>query len=133
MAHHSRLVYITIDVNDMAEGLRFWSAALAAKREAIGDASAAIFQRLTLPDSNLRILLQLVPEKKAAKTRMHLDIETDDVPAEVMRLVALGAKVQRPVVERGFSFSVLEDPFGNEFCVLQTEYPGLLKKTKPWD
>ena len=130
--HKSRLCYITIDVNDMTEALRFWTAALGAKRETIGDASAAIYQRITLPDQPLRILLQLVPEKKTAKTRMHLDIETDNVPAEVARLVKLGAKVQRPVDERGFQFSVMEDPFGNEFCVLQTEYPELLKEAPTW-
>jgi predicted enzyme related to lactoylglutathione lyase len=130
--HKSRLCYITIDVNDLKKGVEFWSRALGAKLEPIGDASKAIFQRIEIPNHNLHVLLQLVPEKKQSKTRMHIDIETDNVPAEVKRLEKLGAKVVRPVEERGFQFSVMEDPFGNEFCVLQVEYPDQLKAGNTW-
>jgi predicted enzyme related to lactoylglutathione lyase len=132
LAHQSRICYITIDVNNMEAATRFWLAALGAEVESISEASAPIFQRLKVPQQDIRILLQLVPEAKAAKTRMHLDIESDDVPAEVERLQGLGAKIVRPVEERGFAFSVLEDPFGNEFCVLQAEYPDLLKGAPTW-
>lgn len=130
--HRSRLCYITIDVNDLPRAIEFWGKALGADLEQINPNSAAIFQRLEIPGRQIHILLQLVPEKKTVKTRMHLDIESDDVTAEVERLTKLGAKVIRPVEERGFKFSVLEDPFGNEFCVLQPEYPELLANQQPW-
>lgn len=50
---------------------------------------------------------------------MHLDIETDDVEAEVERLTALGAVLWDHQMERGHDFQVMRDPRGTEFCVLQ--------------
>ncbi len=64
---------------------------------------------------------------------MHLDLETDDVEAEVKRLEALGAKRWDHQQERGFNFWVMRDPSDNEFCVLQTEFPELLARCEPWD
>lgn len=63
---------------------------------------------------------------------MHLDLETDNIEAEVERLEALGAKRWDHQVERGFDFWVLRDPWGNEFCVLPPEFPELLARRKPW-
>jgi hypothetical protein len=57
---------------------------------------------------------------------MHLDLETDDVEAEVRRLEALGATHYDHQQERGFDFWVMRDPWGNEFCVLQPNFPELL-------
>ena len=47
--------------------------------------------------------------------RVHLDIETDDVAAEVARVVSLGARV---LEERPEGYTVLEDPAGLVFCVV---------------
>jgi len=63
---------------------------------------------------------------------MHLDLETDDVEAEVRRLEALGAERWDHQTERGFDFWVMRDPWGNEFCVLQVEFPELLAQRTPW-
>lgn len=128
--HKSRICYITIDINSFEIGVSFWSQALGAELEGFSTTgnSDIVYRRLRVPDSDIRILLQLVPEKKTAKTRIHIDIETDDTDAEAERLVKLGAKKQRLMDERGFRFWVMEDPFGNEFCVLQPEYPELLNK-----
>jgi predicted enzyme related to lactoylglutathione lyase len=49
--------------------------------------------------------------------RVHLDIETDDVPAEVARVLALGAKV---LEERG-TYTILQDPAGMVFCVVPVQ------------
>jgi len=62
-----------------------------------------------------------VPEGKAAKNRLHLDLRSDGTTqaAEVERLVTLGASridVGQPTEA---SWVVLADPEGNEFCVLQ--------------
>jgi hypothetical protein len=55
-----------------------------------------------------------------------------DVEAEVQRLEALGATRWDHQQERGYDFWVLRDPFGNEFCVLQPEFPELLTRRRPW-
>ena len=54
----------------------------------------------------------------ADRARFHLDLETDDVPAEVTRLVSLGATV---VEERPEGFTVLEDPAGLVLCVISVQ------------
>jgi hypothetical protein len=75
-----------------------------------------------------RIFFQRVPEPKAAKNRLHLDLRLGGGPqtplaerkalinAAVERLVSLGATVVGPVEERGSYCVVLRDPEGNEFC-----------------
>ena len=64
---------------------------------------------------------------------MLLDLETDDLETEVDRLEALGAKRWDHQQERGFEFWVLHDPWSNEFCVFQTEFPELLARQEPWN
>ena len=64
---------------------------------------------------------------------MHLDLETDDVEAEVARLEGLGATRWDHQAERGWDFWVLHDPWGNEFCVLPPMFPELLARREPWD
>jgi predicted enzyme related to lactoylglutathione lyase len=66
------------------------------------------------------LLLQQVPEPKAGKNRMHLDVQSLDVAADVERLCALGAIVVSPAHDdQGFLTAVLADPQGNEFCVIR--------------
>lgn len=75
-----------------------------------------------------RIFLQKVPEPKTAKNRVHLDVNVGAgapdpqarvarVRAEVERVTALGATVQRELDEMGEFWVVLQDPEGNEFCL----------------
>jgi predicted enzyme related to lactoylglutathione lyase len=66
-----------------------------------------------------KFLLQRVGEAKLTKNRMHLDIETPDVDAEVERLEGIGAcrLVQHARAEHGSRCVVMADPEGNEFCV----------------
>lgn len=66
-----------------------------------------------------KLLLQQVPEPKATKNRMHLDIETPDIEIEATRLEALGAqRVQDELLhEHGTTWILMTDPEGNEFCV----------------
>jgi predicted enzyme related to lactoylglutathione lyase len=67
------------------------------------------------------VLLQRVPDEKRGKNRVHLDLRTADLAAEVSRIVGLGASLltNEPVAEDGWRWHVLADPDGNEFCVLQ--------------
>ncbi|MFI6156132.1 VOC family protein [Kitasatospora sp. NPDC051170] len=66
-----------------------------------------------------RLLFQAVPEPKAGKNRLHLDLHPApaDRPATLARLLAAGATVQREVAEPGGSWTVMQDPEGNEFCL----------------
>ena len=66
-----------------------------------------------------KLLLQRVPEGKAVKNRMHLDIEVGDIEAEAARLEGLGARrvASAQMHEHGTSWVLMTDPEGNEFCV----------------
>ena len=125
---------IDADVPDLDTGVSFWAAALGAAEEPLPESSSRIYRHLRLPDSNIRVLLQKTDDEKLSpKERMHLDVETDDVEAEVKRLETLGATRWDHQQERGFDFWVMRDPWDNEFCVLQTEFPELLAQRNPWD
>jgi hypothetical protein len=130
--HRSRVAHFVIDVGDLEGGTAFWSAALGATEEPLNPESSKFYRRLLLVDAPVRVLLQLTADPKAQKERMHLDLETDDVEAEVRRLEALGATRWSHQRERGHDFWVMQDPWGNEFCVLQTEFPDLLAQRSPW-
>lgn len=86
--HRSRVCQFVIDCDDLDRGVRFWSAALGATEEPVSEQSRSVYRRLRLPDSAIRILLQRTHDQKTSKERMHLDLEADDVEAEVARLTA---------------------------------------------
>jgi predicted enzyme related to lactoylglutathione lyase len=130
--HRSRINQFVIDVSDLDQGVSFWSAALDAMEEELPETSRHVYRCLHLPDSEIRILLQKTTDRKTSKERMHLDLETDNVEAEVGRLEKLGAARWDHQQERSYDFWVLRDPWGNEFCVLQEQYPELLAKRRPW-
>src|SRR5262249_35032662 len=131
--HRSRVCHFVIDVDDLDEAVKFWTAALGATDEQVTPGSRDVYRKLKLPDSAIRILLQRTDDPKVSKERMHLDLETDDVQAEVKRLEALGATRWSHQTERGFDFWVMRDPWDNEFCVLQVEFPELLAQVTPWN
>jgi hypothetical protein len=66
-----------------------------------------------------RLFFQRVPEPKTAKNRVHLDLQVGEeaAPAEVARLVGLGARVLGATSDRGPLTTTLADPEGNEFCI----------------
>ena len=57
------------------------------------------------------------PDEKTAKNRMHLDGTAPSVGAEVARLVDLGATRVADMEEYGYTWTVMADPEGNEFCI----------------
>ncbi len=65
------------------------------------------------------LVLQRVPDPKAGKNRMHLDLRVPTLEPELARLTILGAEVltPEPIEEDGFHWVVMADPEGNEFCV----------------
>jgi Glyoxalase-like domain len=69
-----------------------------------------------------RVLFQLVPEAKAVKNRLHLDVRigASDVESTVAGLIARGAKVLHSGQQGPHTWVTLADPEGNEFCVSQS-------------
>jgi Glyoxalase-like domain len=65
------------------------------------------------PAGSPRLWFQLVAERKIVKNRVHLDLSTADLVAELTRLVSLGATE----LHRGESWVTMSDPEGNEFCI----------------
>jgi catechol 2,3-dioxygenase-like lactoylglutathione lyase family enzyme len=126
--HRTRLGSLVIDCHDLQAGLAFWKGALGVE-EVRGDPDTEVYVSLGHVVGGLRLLLQRVPEHKVAKSRLHLDIETDDVRAEVARLVSLGASVLESEDEGD---AILADPNGNEFCVISPETPGFPEGTLEW-
>ena len=124
MSHtpHSYLrgdLVIVIDVASLDRAAEFWSAVLGYVRE--GDGGDRYLSLLPANGAGAEILLQRVPDVKRGKNRVHLDLRTRDLDAEVDRLTGLGARVlsPEPVTESGWRWHVLADPDGNEFCALQ--------------
>jgi predicted enzyme related to lactoylglutathione lyase len=123
MTARTRLCHFVIGVSDLDRGAAFWTEALDAVDEPLPAISSLVYRHLRLPDTEIAVLLQKTDDKKVSKERMHLDLEADDVEAEVKRLEALGATRWDHQQERGFDFWVMRDPWGNEFCVLHPESP----------
>jgi len=69
------------------------------------------------------ILFVKVPEEKSVKNRLHLDLRPDDQAAEVARAEALGAKRADVGQDESSSWIVMNDPAGNEFCILRAFTP----------
>src|SRR4051812_36578460 len=66
-----------------------------------------------------------VSEPKRAKNRLHIDLVDPD-PSAVDGLVRAGATVvgEHRLRSGGHSWTVLQDPEGNEFCVAQAPFTG---------
>ena len=124
MTHHrSRVLQFVIDVDDLDRGVAFWSAALDATEEPLSERSRPIYRLLRLPDAEIRVLLQRTDDEKLSKERMHLDLETDDIEAEVQRLEALGATRSDHQQARGVDFWVMRDPWGQRVLRAPPELP----------
>jgi catechol 2,3-dioxygenase-like lactoylglutathione lyase family enzyme len=65
-----------------------------------------------------RLVFTRVPDAKAGKNRLHLELCPEDQDAEVERLLDMGARHVALGQRKGAARVVLADPEGNEFCVL---------------
>jgi predicted enzyme related to lactoylglutathione lyase len=106
---------VTIDCLEPRKLAEFWTKALDTEIDQDYD---GFFITLTPKgEDGPYVGLQRVPEERVGKNRAHLDFHTDDRPAEVARLVNLGAKEIGEHSVPGLTWTVLQDPEGNEFCV----------------
>ncbi len=109
--HRSRLAGFIIDckVERKEDAARFWSGALGMKTGATDE----LYVDLDASARDLHVEVQRVTHE----SRVHLDIESEDVDAEVVRLVALGARE----VDRAHTWVVMEAPTGQRFCVVRAK------------
>ncbi|PZT74448.1 MULTISPECIES: VOC family protein [unclassified Streptomyces] len=111
-----RFHQIAVDAHDLSAQARFWCAALD-WRVLYEDEDEIVIGA----DENTRpgICFLPVPEDKAVKNRLHIDLAPDDQAAEVERLTALGARRAEVGQAADVTWVVMTDPEGNEFCVLR--------------
>ena len=110
---------VVLDCFDLDRAAAFWCGVLGYRAE---PSSPGRYQQLLPADGNgVELLLQRVAESKVTKNRMHLDLRVPDLESETARVLALGARrvTTDPIEEYGWTWHVLADPDGNEFCVLQ--------------
>ena len=114
---------VTFDCEDAATLAAFWAAALDWGVAPGATEEIAMVGGPNRPAGAPSLLFLRVPEAKQAKNRNHLDLHTEDLDAEVSRLVGLGASVAHEKFEWGVHWKTLADPEGNEFCVVEDQPP----------
>ncbi|MBR7833148.1 VOC family protein [Actinospica durhamensis] len=116
---------IVLDCTDLRRSAAFWTAALGYVADPLADDDAYL-ALLPATGEGIEVLLQKVPEAKTGKNRVHLDLRTTDLERELARLIEAGARhtTGLPVEEDGWTWYVLQDPDGNEFCVLRPGQDG---------
>jgi hypothetical protein len=124
--HKSKLAGFIIDcqTHDLAGAADFWGGALGMELRKLPSDEADKYVRLADPLDRLHIEVQTVTHP----SRVHLDIETDDIDAEVRRLEALGATR----VAQVSTWWVMEAPTGHRFCVVQGKSPNFAREAKQW-
>ncbi len=124
--HRSQFAGIIIDCegDDLEGAGRFWSAALGLRIRATQAADDVGYVVLDTRPEDPHVEVQKVRHP----SRVHLDIETDDVEAEVRRLEALGARRVRAVR----SFWVMEAPTGQRFCVVRAQRANFARDANTW-
>jgi hypothetical protein len=125
--HKSRLAGLVIDCQggNLDRDAAFWAAALGCEALPPDDPADDNYRELVTPADQPKMLVQQVEHP----SRVHLDIETDDIDAEVQRLEQLGAK-RVAHVKRWW---VMEAPSGQRFCVVRPQRADFADKAKAWD
>src|SRR5262249_29543237 len=126
-SHSSRLCAVLIDCKtaDVDEAAHFWAAVLGRPVDLDHPMSRDNYRMLATPTDEPIVEIQRVEHE----SRVHIDIETDDIPAEVRRLERLGA----PVLDRPERWVVMQAPTGQRFCVVRVQRPGFPKNANRWD
>lgn len=124
--HKSRLAGFIIDceTQDLEAAADFWSQALGCPRLP-QDPDDAQYVELDPGVERLHIEVQRVTHA----SRVHLDIETDDIDKEVRRLEGLGAKR----IEQVRTWWVMEAPTGQRFCVIRSQKPDFDRTANRWE
>jgi predicted enzyme related to lactoylglutathione lyase len=126
MAHRSRLAGFIIDcqTDDLGAAAQFWSAALGLTIADPDSGGTGQYAEFGDAPGGLHIEVQKVEHP----SRVHLDIEADDIDAEAARLEALGAK-RIGFVRRWW---VMEAPTGQRFCVVRMKHENKREAPNDW-
>ncbi len=112
---------VVIDCVDHEAVVPFWAAALGWERRDVNEQYVVLLPAADEREADgprpLPLLFQKVPEAKAGKNRVHLDYRSEDRVAEIARLVTIGAREGATRSLGSLTWTVMEDPEGNEFCV----------------
>jgi predicted enzyme related to lactoylglutathione lyase len=122
--HRSRLAGFIIDckTDSLEQAAGFWSAALGYPLKPAAEENSANYRQL-LTDA-LHVEVQQVTHD----SRVHLDIETDDIEAEVKRLESLGATR----IEQIHTWWVMQAPTGQRFCVVRPQRADFAQNANAW-
>jgi len=126
--HKSQLAGFIIDckTDDLDAAADFWAAALGFKRDAADTPAHTNYVHFEKDDpKGLHIEVQQVSHE----SRVHIDIESDDVEAEVARLEKLGAKRLKKIE----TWVVMEAPTGQRFCVVRAKRANFAKEASVWE
>jgi len=112
---------VCVDSTDPSAAATFWEKALGWRRTHDSADEVALEPPSGSPEEGVSpdILFLRVPEPKAVKNRLHIDLRPDEQAAEVTRLEELGATRTSVGQGEGVTWVVMTDPDGNEFCVLR--------------
>jgi predicted enzyme related to lactoylglutathione lyase len=124
--HKSKLSGFIIDCKsaDLEEAADFWSKALGAPCKQVANIAVSPYVELAMQSGEPYVEVQVVEHD----SRVHLDIETDDISAEVRRLESLGAKKIAEIK----SWIVMEAPTGQRFCVVTVVSANFDKIARAW-
>lgn len=125
--HKSRLGALVVDCQseNLFEYAEFWGAALGSEPESQEGQINQRYVRLNVAPSEAQVILQKVDHP----SRVHFDIETDNIEAEVTRLLSLGAEI----VERMEKWVIMEAPSKHRFCVISPVRPDFEEKANVWE
>jgi predicted enzyme related to lactoylglutathione lyase len=114
-----RISGIILDVSDGPRAAAFWAGVF--ETEVAFEFDEFIFFDV----DELHLVLQVVPDPKVAKNRVHFDLASDDPDAFIDRVVGLGGAIVSTVDKPEYALTVLADLDGNEFCVSRQPSTGL--------
>ena len=125
--HRSRINGILIDCNtdDIDAAAHFWAEALGRPVDPDHPGTRGNYRMLATPEGEISVQIQRVEHD----SRIHLDIETDDIPAEVERLRKIGATIDKRM-ER---WVVMRAPSGQRFCVVRVQRDGFADDAITWE
>jgi hypothetical protein len=119
----ARVVNITFDCDDALEVGSFWSEVLGRPLDPGSSSGYASIGGADPTRTDAAWYFEKVPEVKVAKNRMHVDLVDPD-PLATDRLVALGASIVGAHEIGDHSWTVMQDPEGNEFCISARAFAG---------
>ncbi len=124
--HKSKLGGFIIDcrTDDLGQAAEFWGGALGMPVRELPPEEAELYKRLEDSQHGLDIEVQ----KVSHPSRVHLDIETDDIEAEVRRLEQLGARRIQAV----HTWWVMQAPTGQRFCVVHAHSKSFAQLATVW-